>query len=497
MPHIFSKGLKIVPSIITVLYIDDTETFNKPLGVYLDETFTHLTLVHSAQEGLRLWEKNAFDLIVIDFDIPHINGLELSQIIKNKNPHQNIIMVSTYTEKEILIQSMHIGVDGYVTKPFEQKQASMVFSKLCEKIEHIKANEHYKNHLEDEVKRQVDKIRKLEKEQEQAYKAFLFGLVNLLEERDTYTGGHSMRVAQYAKAIAKQLGFSVEVCEQVFEAGMLHDIGKTVIPDSILLKPDRFNELEYEIIKQHVNMAKSILTELPMFKSLIPIIQSHHERIDGSGYPLGLIESDIPIEAQIISIADCFDAMTTRRIYKNHTMTPKEALDEIQQLSGMHFTEEVTLAALNYFQSISLEQTHDQRPKNLLEYERFSFFFKDQLTKLYNQNFLDYLHLFQEEPYAFSSCLCIDKFYKYNDTYGWKEGDRLLVDIAKYLQTLFPTTYTKLFRTKGDIFVILSHEKIELNHESLHAFIPVKSPITFLRPLHNASLQELLDYLTL
>ena len=480
---------------MSVLYIDDKETFNNSILEYLNIFFTNIVIAHTFEESLSCLANNAFDLIVIDFDIPHINGLEISQTIKNINPHQNIAMVSTCSEKEVLIKSMHIGVDGYITKPINKEQATLVLSKLCEKIDQTKANERYKEHLQAEVKRQVEEIRELEKEQEQFYKEFLFGLVNLIEERDSYTGGHSMRVAQYAKAIAKAMDLPLEVCDKVYEAGMLHDIGKTVIPDSILLKPDRFNTLEYHLIQQHVAMAQSILNKLTMFNDLVPIISSHHERIDGSGYPLGLKGHVIPIEAQIISVADCFDAMTTRRIYKNHTMTQEEALLEIENLIGKHFSEHVGFAALSYFRSIQLNQIYDQRPQSLLEYERFSFFFKDQLTKLYNQNFFDYLRLSNEHNYTFCSCLCIDKFYKYNDTYGWKEGDVLLGLVAEYLRTLF--TQASLFRTKGDTFLILSNEEIHFDFNNFQTAISSKSYISFLLPIHNKSIDNLLNYLDL
>jgi GGDEF domain-containing protein len=242
-------------------------------------------------------------------------------------------------------------------------------------------------------------------------------------------------------------------------------------------------------------MAQSILNKLTMFNDLVPIIASHHERIDGSGYPLGLKGHTIPMEAQIIAVADCFDAMTTRRIYKNHTMTQEQALLEIENLIGKHFSEHVGFAALSYFHSIQMNQIHDQRPQSLLEYERFSFFFKDQLTKLYNQNFLDYLRLSNEHNYAFCSCLCIDKFYKYNDTYGWKEGDFLLSSVAEYLQTLF--TQASLFKTKGDTFLILSNEKIHFDFNNFQTAISTKSDILFLLPIHNKSIDTLLNYLDL
>ena len=438
-------------------------------------------------------ETKFFDLVVIDFDIPDMNGLEISQIIKTKNPHQNIVMVSTYAEKEIFIQSMHLGVDGYISKPFIQDQAQLVLSKICEKINHIKENERYREYLQSEVKRQVAEILQLEKEQEQSYKDFLFGLVNLIEERDTYTGGHSMRVAHYSKGIAQFMGLANETCETIYQAGMLHDIGKTVIPDSILLKPDRFNNIEFRLIQQHVSMSKSILDKIPMFRELIPIIESHHERIDGSGYPQGLKDNQIPMEAQIIAIADCFDAMTTRRIYKR-TMTKEDAFVEIQGLQNKHFKEEIVVIALEYFKTISFNESADQRPKNLLEYERFSFFFKDQLTKLYNQNFLDYMLAYDECCYEYCSCLCIEKFYKYNDAHGWQEGDILLSHIAEHLKKAMPESL--LFRIKGDMFLILSQKHININYDEL-TLIPSKSSINFLLPLHNQSFAMLLEYLSL
>nr|WP_316721752.1 HD domain-containing phosphohydrolase [Sulfurospirillum sp. 'SP'] len=479
---------------IRVLYVDDQKTFNLTLYNYLCSYFSSVSNCCSdINEVLLQLETNSYDLIIIDFDIPDINGLELSQIIKANNPHQNIVMVSTYTEKEAFIQSMHLGVDGYISKPFVKEQAQLVFSKLCEKINHTKENERYKSYLQSEVNRQLAEILELEKEQEKSYKEFLFGLVNLVEERDTYTGGHSMRVAYYAKGIAQLMGLDDDLCNKVYQAGMLHDIGKTVIPDSILLKPERLSNVEYRLIQQHVSMSKSILDKIPMFRELVPIIESHHERIDGSGYPLGLKNDQIPIESQLIAISDCFDAMTTRRIYKR-TMTKEDALLEINGLKDIHFKKEIVDIALKYFKTISLNQIADQRPKSLLEYERFSFFFKDQLTKLFNQNYLDYMFLNDECSYEYCSCLCIEKFYKYNDAHGWEEGNILLNDIAECLKKRTPEAL--LFRIKGDMFLILAHENIDLDCNAL-SLIPSKSNVKFSFPLHNESFTTLVQYLSL
>ena len=162
------------------------------------------------------------------------------------------------------------------------------------------------------------KILEQESLMSQNFEKTLEALVSIVEDRDSYTGGHSQRVATYSKMIAKEMGFSDEECELIYRAGKLHDIGKISTPDNVLLKPDKLSKLEYKLIKRHVEVSYAILSTIPMYKDIADIVISHHERYDGKGYPKGIGGDEITILGHVMIVADAFDAMTTNRIYKGY-----------------------------------------------------------------------------------------------------------------------------------------------------------------------------------
>ena len=182
-----------------------------------------------------------------------------------------------------------------------------------------------------EVKQKSLQNKILQEEQIEEYKEILLALIKMIEQRDSYTAGHSQRVAKYSKILASAMGYDEESCEIVYQAGILHDIGKVAIPDVILLKPEGLNDREYALIKEHVKVGTDILGDVPRFKKLAEIIQYHHEKYDGSGYPFGLQGEEIPPLSRIMIVADAFDAMTTSRIYR-HKKTIAYALSELAKL---------------------------------------------------------------------------------------------------------------------------------------------------------------------
>lgn len=231
-----------------------------------------------------------------------------------------------------------------------------------------------KKELSQQVNQRTQQLTKMQNEKLKSIEDTVFSFVEIIEARDTYTGGHSKRVAQYAQLIAEDLKLTKEECEKIYKAGLLHDIGKIIIPDSVLLKPSVFNQFDIEIIQEHVLYGSHMLDKLQMFEYLEMIIKYHHERIDGSGYPIGYKGDEIPVVGNILALADCFDAMTTSRIYKK-SKTAKEALAELETLSGIHFFAPVVQSAIKVLSSITIDITINQLPKNNLEKERFSFFF--------------------------------------------------------------------------------------------------------------------------
>ena len=169
-----------------------------------------------------------------------------------------------------------------------------------------------------------------------SYKDTVLALSKAVDARDSYTAGHSERVAKIAMDIAQKLGFPKKKIEQLEIAALFHDIGKLGIPDSILLKPEKLNEAEIQIIQQHPIIGANILKDVIFLKDTLSIILHHHERYSGEGYPDGIKGDQIPIESRIISIADTYDAMTSDRPYRKG-MSHLTAIDEIIRYKGIQF----------------------------------------------------------------------------------------------------------------------------------------------------------------
>jgi putative nucleotidyltransferase with HDIG domain len=295
-------------------------------------------------------------------------------------------------------------------------------------------------------------------EKEFLYEQYIYGLVNVVEKRDTYTAGHSQRVADYAVMIAKEMGLSEEECHRLRRAGMLHDIGKVAIPDSVFLKPTKLLQNEYALIQEHVSISYDMLKDITIFDEIKEIVRDHHEHYDGSGYPRGLTGAETSVLAQILTLADSFDAMTTDRIYKGRKSV-KEALQEISSLSGKQFNPKIVHAALNALHNVKIEEKHHQNPQTLLEKERFSYFYKDPLTTLYNEYYLR-SEIHNIKDYKYAAWISLKQFHKYNKKHGWHKGDELLVHLASALQScVFEDA--RIYRFYGDNFLITSKNEID------------------------------------
>ena len=295
--------------------------------------------------------------------------------------------------------------------------------------------------------------------EEKQYEEYIYGLVDIVEKRDSYTAGHSKRVAKYAKMIAQELHFSKEKCEQIYRAGMLHDIGKIGIPDSVFLKPTKLNENEYKLIKEHVVLSYELLSKISIFDDIKEIVKNHHEMYNGKGYPRGLKGDEIPLEAQILALADSFDAMTTDRIYKGRKSV-KEALEEIQRLSGVQFHPVIANIAQKVLKDVQPD-TASQAPSSQLEEERFSYFYKDPLTGIFNEAYLR-IDIHTLKDYSYLCWISLQNFHLYNKKYGWKQGDHLLQQIASTIMQ-DQNVQLKAYRFFGDNFLILSNDEIYIH----------------------------------
>lgn len=327
-------------------------------------------------------------------------------------------------------------------------------------------NKEIKNYIavKQEITEQVylkKKILEQEDIMSQNFEKTLEAFVSIVEDRDSYTGGHSQRVAAYSKMIAKEMGCSEDECELIYKAGTLHDIGKISTPDNVLLKPDRLSELEYKLIKRHVEVSHTILSTIPMYKDIADIVICHHERYDGRGYPKGLCADEIPLLGHIMIVADAFDAMTTNRIYKAKKSVD-EAIVELQELSEKQFHPKVVSAAAKVLKSIEVIDDINQLPITELEKERFAYFYRDQITDAYNSKYLNYV-LNQNsinQEFICVNIIYMHNFSKYNEKHGWAEGDKFLKKFADSVIEKFSPSF--VFRIHGDDFVVISKSHNEV-----------------------------------
>jgi len=451
---------------IRLLYVEDEDALREIMITYLSKFFTSIDSAKDGEEGLELYNKNQYDLIITDILMPKLNGIEMSTAIKNINKNQNIVIISAYSDTKDFIESIKLGIDGYVLKPIDFEQLNSMLFKIVEKIHKYKENIEYQKDLEELVYKKTQDIQQLEEAKVQNYKETIYALVLMIEKRDTYTGGHSLRVAQYSKLIAQELNLDSTTCENIYQAGILHDIGKVAIPDNVLLKPSRLDDLEYTIIKEHVQIGVDMLNKIPLFKEITDYIKFHHERFDGTGYPAGLKGDEILLESQILAVSDVFDAMTTNRIYKARKTT-QEALEEINSLKGIHFRKDVVESALIALKNIEVNLNITQLPITNIEKERFSYFYKDQTTQSYNSSYLDLLLIRNsyELKYNYIYIISIHNLNSLNEKYGWKEGDKYLENVFLNLEKIYQNL--NIFRVFSDDFAILCEERIDIDKELL------------------------------
>lgn len=283
------------------------------------------------------------------------------------------------------------------------------------------------------------------------YEETILAFVDMIEHRDAYTAGHTLRVARYSRLIAEAMKLDEKSIARLEKAAILHDIGKIATPDTILLKPGKLTPLEYQLIQMHVAAGYRMLSKVKMYAELAEIMVYHHERHDGKGYPKGVAGDAIPLEARIMIVADAFDAMTTNRIYRGR-LSVEEAIVEIKQHTGGQFNPEVAAVAVSALAGEVIDEA-TQLPHSDLERQRFSYFFSDTLTGLHNTTYLQ-LVLNREKHYYCANILELKNFSQFNKAHGWKRGNEILIDVAHQLRQLFPEAM--LFRYQGDDFLILN-----------------------------------------
>ena len=306
--------------------------------------FQPLTFQDSA-EGLAWCLSNEPDLLIVDYMMPAPDGLEF--IRRYREPPENadipVLMITADHEKETRYAALESGANDFLTKPIDNAEFRARLRNMVSLRRSQKALADRAAWLAEKVSEATREI--LDREQE-----MITRLSRAAEFRDPETGAHIQRMAHYSNLIAKQLGLPQEEQELILRAAPMHDVGKIAIPDRILLKPGRLDEAEFKIMKTHAEKGWEILRQSKshLLDAAAVIARSHHEKLDGSGYPQGLAGEAIPLHGRIVAVADVFDALTSERPYKK-AWEIEHALEFLRKGAGTHFDPQCVSAFIDRF----------------------------------------------------------------------------------------------------------------------------------------------------
>lgn len=317
---------KLDSSNYKILAVENGTSIQDALKKMVRSSKYSLTEFKTLKSALKEIDSTSFDILILDFSTITESKLEMLKSIREKDENVYIILLINSQKLTIPLKDLKaLSVQGYCEKDDKLEQLPLFVEAAVKSIDQMKI---IKN-INDEL---IESKEKLEK----AYLESIETLRYTVEAKDRYTHGHSDRVSAYSVLIGKKLGLSNEDLNTLKIGGLFHDIGKIGISDAILLKNGKLTDAEYSEIKNHPVIGKNILSNAAIFENIIPIVLYHHERYDGKGYPYGLQDSSIPFLARIVSVADSFDAMTSRRSYRGE-LDLEYVKNEFKTKSGTQF----------------------------------------------------------------------------------------------------------------------------------------------------------------
>lgn len=313
-----------------IIVVDDEQGIVDSLSIFLKRSGYEFTGLTNPLEAIEKVRSEHFDMMILDFMMDPIRGDEVVEEIRKFNKDLYILLLTGHKDLAPPLDTIKkLEIQGYCEKSDKFDQLLLLIESGIKSIEQM----HTIKQINDELH---DKNEELEK----AYLDTIGILRQTVEAKDPYTRGHSDRVSDYSVLIGKKLNLDEETLHILKIGGLFHDIGKVGIPDSILLKESRLDDEEYSQIKNHPMIGVHILGDAKIFQDIIPMVKHHHERYDGRGYPSQLAGNDIPYVARIAAVADTFDAMTSKRSYRN--ALPLDVVkEEIKKCSGSQFDPEI------------------------------------------------------------------------------------------------------------------------------------------------------------
>ena len=325
-----------------ILIVDDEFEITEILSDLLSDEYSCLK-AGSAEEALARLSESEFELVISDITMPGMSGLDMIPHVKAIAPNTVVVMISGMQTVESAIGALRLGAFDYLMKPFDLRQVEAVVKRALEHHELIVAKQRYENHLEELVEQRTEELDQALDSLEEAYRATLRALTTALETRDSETHGHSERVVSYSLRLGLEYGLNREEMKALEFGSLLHDIGKIGVPDSILRKPGKLTDEEWIRMREHPLHGQQILKGIEFLKGAARVVAQHHEKWDGSGYPLGLRDDEIDVCARIFSVADAFDAITSDRVYRRGK-SYEDAARELDEWAGRQFDPRVVKA---------------------------------------------------------------------------------------------------------------------------------------------------------
>jgi putative nucleotidyltransferase with HDIG domain len=325
-----------------ILIVDDEPEITEILSDLLSGEHECKT-ANSAEDALERLAESDVQLVISDITMPGMSGLEMIPRVKSVSPNTVVVMISGMQTVESAIGALRLGAFDYLMKPFDLRQVEAVVKRALEHHELIVAKQRYENHLEELVEQRTAELDRALNSLEDAYRSTLKALTAALETRDSETHGHSERVVTYSLRLGREYGLNTETMKALEFGSLLHDIGKIGVPDSILRKPAKLTEEEWVRMREHPFHGQQILRGIEFLEGAARVVAQHHEKWDGSGYPLGLREEEIDVCARIFSVADAFDAITSDRVYRR-AKSYQEAAQELDDWAGRQFDPKVVEA---------------------------------------------------------------------------------------------------------------------------------------------------------
>lgn len=328
------KGLQNVAnsenSKYKIIAVDDEQGIIDSLSIFLKRSGYSFTGVTDPLEAIEMVRNEHFDLMILDFIMTPIHGDAVVEEIRKFNKELYILLLTGHKDLAPPLETIRrLDIQGYCEKSDKFDQLLLLIESGIKSIEQM-----------NEIKKINEKLSATYQELEKAYMESIQTLRYTVEAKDSYTRGHSDRVSEFSVLLGKYLGLSDKDLKTLRLGGLFHDIGKIGVPDTILQKADKLTDDEYSQIKQHPNIGVHILSNATIFNDILPIVEHHHERYDGRGYPGMLKGEEIPYLARITAVVDSFDAMSSKRAYRD-SLPLDTIISEFERCKGTQFDPQI------------------------------------------------------------------------------------------------------------------------------------------------------------